>query len=116
MREAAWTLGVLRDLGSELVELRAALEREVAATAERVFDLLAFIHERLAVQRVAAHIARGPKEKRAYAHEVLDLVLDPRTRELVAPLVEDVASTERLRRLSARYPQSCSTAMRSFAR
>ncbi len=108
VREATWSLGAIRDLAGtpELAPLAAALEGEVAAAGRRVFDLLAFVKDRVAVQRVAVHIAHGSKDKRAYAHEVLDLTLDARLRELVSPLLDDVPSAERLRRLGARFPQA----------
>jgi hypothetical protein len=57
------------------------------------------------VHRVAAHITRGAKDKRAYAQEVLDLMLEPADRELVAAIVDDAPPSERLRRLAALYPQ-----------
>ena len=106
-REAAWTLGVLRDLDDapELADLRAALGKEVSAAAQRVFDLLAFVHDRVTVHRIAANIANGAKDKRAYAHEVLDLLLVPAERGLLAPLLDDAPSAERFRRLSGIFPQ-----------
>ncbi len=106
-REAAWTLGALRDLedAPELADLRAALAREVTAASQRVFDLLAFVHDRVAVHRVAAHIVAGTKDKRAYAREVLDLMLSLEERALVAPLLDDAPTAERLRRMSGSFPQ-----------
>jgi hypothetical protein len=108
VREATCTLGALRDLGdaaAELEPLRAALADEVAAAGQRVFALLACMHDRTSVHRVAANIARGAKDKRAYAHEVLDLLLEPAERELVTPLVDDAPLADRLRKLGARFPQ-----------
>ena len=105
-RGARGSVDARRDARLDAVpELRSALAGEVAAAGQRVFDLLAFVHDRVAVHRVAAHISHGAKDKRAYAHEVLDLMLAPDERALVAPLLDDAPPSDRLRRMSGSFPQ-----------
>ena len=107
-REAAVTLAALRDLGDAgdaVPELALALAGDLAAASRRVFGLLGCVHDRVAVQRVAAHITRGAKDKRAYAQEVLDLMLEPTDRELVSAVVDDAPVIDRLRRLQSQFPQ-----------
>jgi hypothetical protein len=106
-REAAWSLGVLRDLGDapDLALLRDALEAESAATRTRLFQWLTFLHDRVTVHRVAAHIAHASKEKRAYAHEVLDLLLEGDDRASLLPLLEEAPLADRLARLGETFAE-----------
>lgn len=108
VREAAVTLAALRDLGDAgdaVPELALALAGDLAAASRRVFGLLGCVHDRVAVHRVAAHITRGAKDKRAYAQEVLDLMLEPTDRELVSAIVDDAPVVDRLRKLQSQFPQ-----------
>ena len=107
-RETAWTLGALRDLParSSLAPLRRALEDEVTGAGRRAFHLLAFVHDPVAVHRAAAHMAHPSKEKRAYAHEVVELMLDPEQRGAIMPLVDGAKPEDRLESLAERFPQA----------
>ena len=120
--DATWALAARRDLGKEkrLEPVRAALQSEVADARLRVLHLLAFVHDPVAIHRAALHLADRSKNKRAFAHEVLDLTLDGDERALVLPLVDEAPLTERLRRLEAAdldtAPQTAAQRMAEIAR
>jgi hypothetical protein len=99
--EAAWALAARRDLGDDeaFEVLRAALDDDVADARGRMLHLMSFVHDRVAVHRSAIHLAHASKDKRAFAHEVLELMLDAEERVLVLPFVLEVPIAERLRRL-----------------
>ncbi|HZM50025.1 MAG TPA: HEAT repeat domain-containing protein, partial [Vicinamibacteria bacterium] len=77
MDDAAWTVGVLRDLPPEpsLAVLRAALVRELARSRQAILLLLSFLHDPVAILRAREGLAHVSKEKRAYALEVLDVTV-----------------------------------------
>ncbi len=106
-REAAWTLGAIRDLAGEptLGSLVDALEGDVAEAGRRAYYELASFHDRVAIQRAKTHVAHPSKTKRAYALEVLDLELDSDERDVVLPLIDDDRWDSRLRRLAPHFPQ-----------
>ncbi|MDB4946420.1 MAG: carrier protein [Labilithrix sp.] len=105
-RDAASWLAAARDLGEErrFEALAHALRQEVSAAQTRAFSLLALVHDRIAVQRAAHHLARPGKERRAYALEVLDLMLDGDDRRAVMPLL-DQGNAEREALLMGRFPE-----------
>ena len=100
----AWALAARRDLGTsadaDLEVVRRALDEEVADGRRRILNLLSFVHDRLAVHRAAIHVAHASKDKRAFAHEVLELMLDAEERALVLPFIGDAPDAERLRLLA----------------
>jgi CRP-like cAMP-binding protein/ATP/ADP translocase len=101
----AWALAARRDLGADdadadLDVVRRALDEEIADGQRRILHLLSFVHDRVAVHRAAVHVAHASKDKRAYAHEVLELLLDGDERALVLPFIGDATTTERLRLLA----------------
>jgi CRP-like cAMP-binding protein len=57
------------------------------------------------MRRIQAAIADPAAERRAYALELLSLLVAPDLRALVLPLFADLAPAERLRRLRAAFPQ-----------
>ena len=112
--DTAWALVARRDLGdgadADLDVVRRALEEEVAAGRRRILHLLSFVHDRLAVHRAAVHVAHVSRDKRAYAHEVLELTLDAEERGLVLPFVVEVPAAERLALLAEEHDVTPRTA------
>lgn len=105
--DAAATLAARRDLGeaAEWALLARALEREVERNRRRVFLLLSFLHEPRAILRARDNLGHAAKERRAYAHELLEVTLPRESRELLMPLLEGRDAPERLERLEALFPQ-----------
>jgi hypothetical protein len=95
MDDAAWTVGVLRDLPTEpsLAVLRAALVRELARSRQAILLLLSFLHDPVAILRAREGLAHVSKEKRAYALEVLDVTVAAELKARVLALLEDAGAT-----------------------
>ena len=95
MDDAAWTVGVLRDLPPEppLAVLRAALVRELARSRQAILLLLSFLHDPVAILRAREGLAHVSKEKRAYALEVLDVTVAAELKARVLALLEDAGAT-----------------------
>jgi HEAT repeat protein len=108
VEDAAATLGARRDLGDapEWALLARALEREVERNRRRVFLLLSFLHDPRAILRARDNLVHAAKERRAYAHELLEVTLPRDTRELLMPLLEPLQWHERLARLEQAFPQA----------
>ncbi|HET7291460.1 MAG TPA: Npt1/Npt2 family nucleotide transporter [Vicinamibacteria bacterium] len=105
--DAAAMLAARRDLGaaSEWALLGSALDAEVGRNRSRLFLLLSFLHDPRAILRARDNLAHPAKERRAYAHEVLEVTLPRATRELVMPLLEELPAEARLERLEEVLPQ-----------
>ena len=103
--DAAWKLAVLRDMGSAgaLHLLHGALESELDRSRERIFRLLAFIHDPQAIRRARDHRDDESREKRAYALEVLDVTLSAEQKAFLMPLLDDLP--QRSLRLSPCFPE-----------
>ncbi|MEA2751876.1 MAG: hypothetical protein QOI41_6019, partial [Myxococcales bacterium] len=119
--ETAWALAARRDLGAgkqdDLDVVRRALDEEAADGRRRILNLLSFVHDRLAVHRAAMHVAHESKDKRAFAHEVLELMLDSDEREHVLPFIVEVPLEERLSLLEEAHdvaPRSADARLREI--
>ena len=107
IEEAAWELGLLRDLGtdSEFDALRDSLTDEVEQNRERVLLLLSFLYDARTVLSARDHLKSSSKEKRAYAAEILEVTLSQELKDLTLPILENLSLSERLERLENRFPQ-----------
>jgi hypothetical protein len=105
--DAAAALASVRDLSADpaLSLLRDALLVEVEQARERVLLLLGLVHDRATIDRARDNLRNPARERRAYAVEVLDVLVSGSVREAVLLLVEDLAPAERLSRLEALFPQ-----------
>ena len=83
------TLAQVRDLGQadETVILRRALIGSHRNTRERMLMLLGLTRDAKALLAVRAHIDGTHKDRRAYAHEILDVVLSREERALLMPAI-----------------------------
>lgn len=117
-RHAIETLAQIRDLGEDesTLMLRSALAGSHRNTRERVLMLLGFTRDPGTLLAVRTHIDSAHKDQRAYAREILDVVLSREERALFMPAIEgelgdvapelatelgltQMAAEERLRRL-----------------
>jgi len=109
---ATWLLAALIDLGDdEAVQLlKTALDNTLARCRVRLFWLLSSIYEPqsiLQAQENLTHAATGmpSDEKRAYALEILDILLSSELKTMLIPLLDDQDPTKCLKRLSSIFPQ-----------
>lgn len=87
--EAVRILASLRDasLESERGLQRAQLEQSWRESRARMIQLLALCRDRDKVERAAAHLHHASKEQRAYARELLEVLLEPSERRWLLPLL-----------------------------
>jgi ATP/ADP translocase/HEAT repeat protein len=107
VEDAAATLAARRDLGAapEWSLLSGALESEVNRNRQRIFLLLSFLYDPRAMLRAHENLTHPAKDRRAYAFEILDVILPREMKALVMPLIEEIPLEERLARLSLWFPQ-----------
>ena len=88
--------------GDGLVALRQSLETEATHALDRVFGLLGLLYTPTAIRRATAHVAHPAKDKRAYAHELLEVTLEPRERAELAPWMTEAPLEARMRSVAGR--------------
>jgi HEAT repeat protein len=104
---AAWLVAALADIGDgpEVALVRSALSYEFQQTHERLFLLLSFIYDPQAILRARDNLMNAAGGKRAYALEILDLLVAQDLKPGVFAVLDDLPPAERLQRLSTMFPQ-----------
>jgi CRP-like cAMP-binding protein/HEAT repeat protein len=109
---AVQMLAILVDIvnGEAVSLLTSALEANLAQSRERIFFLLAFIYDSQAILKARDHFIRsaaddGSGEKRAYALEMLDILLSSELKTMVIPVLDDQDPATCLKRLRSIFPQ-----------
>ena len=105
--QAAWVWAALADIGEDvaLSLLWAALRHDIDQIHRRLFILLSFIFDRQAMHRAWENFSHASAEKRAYALEIIDVLVTQELKAIIMPLLEDLPPLERLQRLRDRFPQ-----------
>lgn len=105
---AAYLLVLAKDLdqGENLALLQSALALALDQTRSRILDLLAFVYEPQAIQRVERNLAHPSRRQQAYAIELLDIIVTTDLKPYVFPLLENLPDSERLRQLQRLFPQT----------
>ena len=103
----AWNMAAILDLQSErgAPELKAVLGREIDQLRERVFLLLALIYPPRQIELVRDSFTSGQANRRVYALELLDVFVEPRLKEWIFPILDDLSLGQRVGRLGAHFPQ-----------
>ncbi len=101
------TLGILRDIGEHkaMALLRGALQEALSASRERLFALLSFLYDRRLVLQARDNLSLASAEKRAYALEVLDVLVSPELKRLVFPLLSELPLSQQAQQLQVLCPQ-----------
>ena len=104
---AAWALTASADLGADpaTAVLRRALTREVQTHQEHLLGLLSFVYDASPILHARRHLTSPHPEQRANALEMLDTLLSQPLKSLVFPVLDDLDTDERRRRLAALFPQ-----------
>ena len=108
MAEAAWTLATLVDIGNEATVacLHTALSYHLAQIQQRLFWLLSFLYDPQAILRAQDHLTHGTADKRAYALEIIDVLVSQHLKTGLFPLLDEATPAQRVQRLQAHFPQS----------
>jgi AAA family ATP:ADP antiporter len=107
VEHATWILAALADIGNHAAVslLRTALQHNLVQLCRRLFLLLSFIYEAQPMLRAWENLAHDSAEKRAYALEIIDVLVASELKPLLLPLLDELSPIERLQRLSVRFPQ-----------
>jgi AAA family ATP:ADP antiporter len=106
--QAAWTLATLAELtGSEAAIhfFRDVLTHRLNQQRQRIFSLLSFLYDAPMVWRARDNLSHASATLRAYALEVLDVMLEQDVKRLVFPLLDELTPIQRLAQLQAFFPQ-----------
>jgi AAA family ATP:ADP antiporter len=104
---SAETLAILKDIGNDgaVQLLRQALDETLAQDRERIFFLLSFLCDRRAILQACENLALPSAEKRAYALEVIDVLIPRALKGMVFPLLTDLPPGQKGQQLWALFPQ-----------
>jgi HEAT repeat protein len=105
--EAAWTLATLVDLGQDATVacLHTALSYHLGQIQHRLFWLLSFLYDPQAILRAQDHLTHGTAEKRAYALEIIDVLVSQHLKTGLFPLLDEATPAQRVQRLQGHFPQ-----------
>jgi len=111
IQDLTWISAIKVDLeGTEKTALlSAALGEVVVKTRERVLLLLSFAFDTNSILQAREAWQNGTAAQLAYALEIVDTQLPTEWKPMVMPLLEDLSSEDRLRRLASIFPQDRQT-------
>lgn len=103
----AWNLGALSEVGDNETSrvVRRALNREIQNDIEHIYMLLAMLYDTRSIQLVKENIDSGTAEGVTYAIELLDVFLSEQLKMRVLPVLDDLSTTEKIKRLEIFYPR-----------
>lgn len=112
---ATWLLAAWVDLGQDetVALLKSALENELSQHLARIFSLLSFIYDSPTILQIGNSLGLAPHysvkqiiaEKRAYALEIVEMLVSAELRTILLPLIDDLSPRQRLEILQAHFPQ-----------
>ena len=103
--EAAANLAACDDVLND-ADLSQAYLGEVDEAKERIFMLLSLLYRPEVIRKARIDLEVNAGEKKAHALEVLDNLLAPELKRKIFPLLDNISPQERLRRLTALFPQT----------
>jgi HEAT repeat protein len=112
---ATWLLAAWVDLGEDetVALLKSALENELSQHLARIFSLLSFIYDSPTILQIGNSLGLAPHysvkqiiaEKRAYALEIVEMLVSAELRTILLPLIDDLIPPQCLEILQAHFPQ-----------
>ena len=104
---SARLLAVQADVGDEEATglLQRALGEALAQSLARIFFLLSFSYDRQAILQARDNLALASGDKRAYALEVLDVLVAQEVKNLFFPLLTDLSPRLKVQQLNSLLPQ-----------
>lgn len=91
--------------GPGVTLLRRSCEHELARACERALSCLSFINDVDSMRQVRVQLRSGSPERRTFALEVFDNLVERRHRALLLPLLEGHAREPLHRKLAAHFPE-----------
>jgi hypothetical protein len=91
--------------GEALDLLRGALCEMLDGSRERLFLLLSFLYDRRAILQARDNLTLPSVEKRAYALEVIDVLVPSALKRTFFPLFTELSPKQKLQRLQELFPQ-----------
>ncbi len=106
-REVAVFVAAGTDVGADQATalLHAALEYQVSQGRERLFSLLSLLYDARTIGRARDNLLHTSRDKRAYALEVLDTVVEQDLKPVVFAICDEVTPDERRNRFDALWTQ-----------
>jgi len=102
-----WIMAALKDIteadGNEL--LKDSLEYELKIKRDYIFILLSIIYDASTLKLVRENMQTGTLQSKAYALEIIDLLVSPEIKEILLPLLEDIPVEECVNSFKNRFPQ-----------
>ncbi len=107
LKEAVWTLYTATLMASDerFGLLSRALQQEFSYTRRRILFLLSLLYDQDSANQIEENILHPIAERRAYALEILDVLLEQEFKPLVLPLFEESTPARQLERLLPHMPQ-----------
>ena len=105
--EVARLVAILNDIvvSPTTALLQDSARHQLQQARERLLLLLSFIYNPDAIRRVRDHLHVPSPEKRAYAMELLDVLVDYEWRERLLAVFEELTLEARVQRLQTWFPQ-----------
>jgi ATP:ADP antiporter, AAA family len=111
MSKTIWNLAALDELPDEprFTTLREALQEEVNDNYDQLFMLLSILYDPQSVQLVRDNLDSGDPDNIAFAMELLDLFIDQEMKPKLLPLLDESATSDKLRILQIHFPRETYT-------
>lgn len=102
-----WIMAALKDIAGNGNNdlLKESLEYELKIKRDYIFVLLSIIYDPATLKLVRENMQTGTLQSKAYALEIIDLLVSPDIKEMLLPLLEDIPAEECVESFKNRFPQ-----------
>ena len=103
--DTIWHLATQRDLGHDdtFEPVLVQIENEIRSFRSQLFQLLSLLYDPQTLRLVRENLEDDSEEKRVYAIEILEMLVDEDLAPLVLPLVEGLPAAQALKRLGGKH-------------
>ncbi len=107
IQDIAWNIAAYHEVESTTDGdiLRNAIFQENVHDIGHIYTLLSMLYDKKSIALVRENINSGTSEGTTYAIELLDVFLSEDLKQKVIPILDDVADSERLKKLDFFYPR-----------
>jgi len=102
----AWNIAAIISVDENVVgtDLPTALEEELLANNNLLFDLLSLLYEPQSVYHIRENLDMGTSESVSFALELLDMIIPEEFKPKLFPLLDDISREEKIKQLQDFYP------------